>query len=197
MVYEPIVRTYTGNSLNNSATGFPLLANHPVFWEMFGNGGNDTLEGSLFNDTLEGGLGNDNLIGGSGNDLMIGGEGGDTLTSSSFADQDIFLFNSMSDAGDTIQDFDVFGNLTDVIQFKNSGFNASSGAFDLPNGVLNEDWLVNGGVTVGNRAVFRYFEESGNLYFDSNGGFIAGMQHVLTLANNPDYQSLLGHVEVI
>ena len=44
-----------------------------------GNGGNDTIIGSLFADFIDGGAGDDNLDGGAGNDALDGGLGNDTL----------------------------------------------------------------------------------------------------------------------
>ena len=206
MVYDPIVRTYTGNSSNNSFKGFALLANHPVFWNIHGHGGNDVLEGSLFNDTINGGNGNDFLfgdsgrdllIGGNGDDLIMGGAGNDTLISGSNADSDIFRFNSVNDGYDTIQDFDTVGGLTDVIHINNNGFNATGGASDLVDGLLSSERLVSGSSSLDNRAGFRYFASSGNLYFDSNGGDFSGSEMVLNLANKPTLSNLLGHIEVI
>lgn len=46
---------------------------------LFGNGGNDILEGSSRGDTLNGGDGNDLLDGWGGNDTLHGGAGNDTL----------------------------------------------------------------------------------------------------------------------
>src|SRR5689334_17185397 len=48
--------------------------------ELFGGAGNDTLVGGSGNDQLFGGTGNDILLGKGGNDLLFGGDGNDTLT---------------------------------------------------------------------------------------------------------------------
>jgi Ca2+-binding RTX toxin-like protein len=47
--------------------------------QLFGGGGNDTLEGGAGNDRLEGGSGNDLLYGQAGNDTLLGQNGNDTL----------------------------------------------------------------------------------------------------------------------
>jgi Ca2+-binding RTX toxin-like protein len=46
---------------------------------LFGNYGNDELNGGKGNDMLDGGVGNDELEGGEGNDMLIGGVGNDKL----------------------------------------------------------------------------------------------------------------------
>ena len=46
---------------------------------MYGNEGNDTLDGGKGEDSLYGGEGNDTLYGGDGNDTLFGQDGNDTL----------------------------------------------------------------------------------------------------------------------
>lgn len=64
-----------------------------------GNNGNDCLEGNEGNDTLDGGKGNDHIDGGIGSDKLRGGEGSDT-----------FVYNSILDAGDVIEDWNIGGD---------------------------------------------------------------------------------------
>ncbi|MEC8664785.1 MAG: DUF4114 domain-containing protein [Pseudomonadota bacterium] len=75
------------------------------------------------NDIIDGGAGDDYINGGIGDDIIMGGEGADIL----FGDQgvDTFLYQALSDAGDTIMDFETgpggdILNLTDVLE----GFDA-------------------------------------------------------------------------
>jgi Ca2+-binding RTX toxin-like protein len=53
---------------------------------VYGDAGNDTIDGSNGNDTLSGGDGDDSLIGQGGNNNLDGGVGSDTLTSGDGAD---------------------------------------------------------------------------------------------------------------
>lgn len=166
-------------------------------------GDDDIVNAGAGNDTLYGSTGNDTLNGGTGNDVIVGGIGNDTLISGSVADQDIFRYNSISERQDRILDFDTAGALQDVIQVRNVGFNPTGGAFDLFNGVLPANRLVGGGASLGVRSGFRYFQGSGNLYFDSNGGSFAGSQ-LLTNINGavggmapPSLAQLQGNIQVI
>ncbi|MEO6093412.1 MAG: NosD domain-containing protein [Novosphingobium sp.] len=68
-----IALTIHGNALDNSLTA---AARGSV---LYGEGGNDTLQGGLVADTLYGGTGNDRLLGYDGDDLLDGGTGNDTL----------------------------------------------------------------------------------------------------------------------
>ena len=80
------------------------------------------------NDVLIGGAGDDYINGGIGNDVLVGGEGADQL----FGDQgaDIFLYQSIGDAGDTIEDFNIAEgdsiNITDVLE----GFDAGTSNYE-------------------------------------------------------------------
>ncbi|MEB3212173.1 MAG: serine hydrolase [Leptolyngbyaceae bacterium] len=49
---------------------------------LFGNNGNDRIQGGKKNDVLNGGSGRDRLLGNHGDDLLVGGSGGDRLTGS-------------------------------------------------------------------------------------------------------------------
>lgn len=68
-----------GDGGNNVLNGTPSAD------EIFGYGGNDTLLGRSGADTLHGGSGDDVLDGGGGRDVMDGGSGDDTVTYANFA----------------------------------------------------------------------------------------------------------------
>jgi|GEM_PF-5024729 len=79
-----------------------------------GGDGDDLINGGEERDLLLGGLGNDSLIGGSGDDILVGGLGFDTLRGGSGID--MFVFNSLSEANDTILDFSATEDLIDIRQ---------------------------------------------------------------------------------
>jgi Ca2+-binding RTX toxin-like protein len=171
-----------------------------------GNSSNNRLDGGTDNDTLNGAEGDDTLIGGAGNDLLTGSSGRDTLTSGSTSDVDRFSFAILTQRQDTMTDFDrvnspgIVGSDQDIIQVSNSGFNPTGGASDLSNGVLPTNRLVNGAVSLDNRVGFRYFQATGQLYFDSNGGNHdpgAGSLLLATLANRPTFASMSNSIVVI
>ena len=70
--------------------------------DLYGEEGNDTVDGGAGHDRLFGGEGNDVLDGGTGDDFLHGGEGDDTLTGG--AGEDIFAFGA-EQGSDTITDF--------------------------------------------------------------------------------------------
>jgi Ca2+-binding RTX toxin-like protein len=85
----------SGNDTLNGEAGDDQLFGGSGDDALYGNGGGDDyLYGEDGNDLLEGGDQNDNLYGGSGSDLLIGGIGSDK-----------FVYRMMTDAGDTIIDF--------------------------------------------------------------------------------------------
>jgi len=70
------------NNLNGRITVYGNGGNDVIdgsFFDdvIYGGGGNDTLRGRQGNDTLKGGAGNNTLVGGSGNDMLYGGSGTD------------------------------------------------------------------------------------------------------------------------
>lgn len=192
--HDRIIGTAASNLISSGAGNDWLSA----------GGGNDTVYAGAGNDTLYGSTGNDTLNGGTGNDVIVGGTGNDTLISGSAADRDLFRFNSINERQDRILDFDTAGALQDVIQVRNSGFNPAGGAVDLFNGVLPANRLVGGLGNLGNRAGFRYFQGSGNLYFDRNGGAGLGGSQLLVNINGaaggltpPTLAQLQGNIQVI
>jgi Ca2+-binding RTX toxin-like protein len=68
-VYHDIVGDAGNNTLNGTAQADAI----------YGLDGNDTLKGLLGDDLLDGGNGNDNLQGGDGNDFLIGDAGNDKM----------------------------------------------------------------------------------------------------------------------
>ncbi|MEB3338602.1 MAG: DUF4114 domain-containing protein [Leptolyngbyaceae bacterium] len=101
--------------------------------------GNDTLTGSDASDYLSGGPGNDILtgydsndvlVGGSGDDIFIGGNGKDTLIGGLGSDR--FVYNVLSEAGDTITDF----GTGDLLDLQNLVFSLGSGENTLSGGYV-------------------------------------------------------------
>lgn len=129
----------------------------------------DSLIGSKNDDILEGGNGPDRLIGNAGDDILNGGKRGDFLAGGAGNDsltggsgRDRFRFNSLLNAGiDTIQDFQ---SQLDTIQIKGSQFDGT-----LSKGLLSETQFVLG--TAATSSVHRvvYHQETGQLFFDSDG----------------------------
>ncbi|MFN6579144.1 MAG: putative Ig domain-containing protein, partial [Aulosira sp. ZfuVER01] len=95
----------TGNSLSNSITG---------------NAADNTLTGADGNDILLGQAGNDVLAGGFGSDKLTGGTGNDR-----------FIYTSLTDAGDTITDFELGKDQIVLTQLLNSiGYSGSNPIMD-------------------------------------------------------------------
>ena len=70
--------TVTGTSANDTIDCGGALPGKTVK----GNGGNDTITGTVFVDSLNGGDGNDTITGAIANDILVGGNGNDTMTGS-------------------------------------------------------------------------------------------------------------------
>jgi Ca2+-binding RTX toxin-like protein len=94
-----------GNDFLDGGDGGDFLYGGDGIDTIFGVEGNDQIYGGAAEDYLYGGIGNDTIRGESGTDFLIGGTGSDILTGG--ADSDKFLYFAMTDAGDTITDFDV------------------------------------------------------------------------------------------
>jgi Ca2+-binding RTX toxin-like protein len=142
-------RDAAGNILINGGAvavqgGRPTVANTGLI-QMFGQGGNDTLQldetnGALPGADLFGGAGNDTLIGGSGNDLLFGGAGNDMLFGKGGNDQ---LFGG--DGNDTLVggtgNDQMFGEAGNDLMIWNPG----EGTDLMEGGDGNDTAEVNGG----------------------------------------------------
>ncbi|MCA2709127.1 MAG: calcium-binding protein [Microcystis sp. M015S2] len=164
----------TGSGFNDTLTGGDLADT------ITGGAGNDSLTGGNGADILTGELGNDTLTGGLGADTLTGGAGNDSLTGGDGADR--FVFNSSSEALDTITDFNVAAG-QDIINVSATGFGGS-----LVAGTLSGIRFRSGaGVTTANspNQRFIYNTTDGGLWFDVDGntpGGIASVQ-IATLSN--------------
>ena len=92
----------TGATLRGTA-GADTLRGGAGNDSLAGEGGSDRLQGSTGNDTLSGGAGYDALMGGDGSDRLMGGTEADVLIGG--AGRDAFVFASIRDGNDRIQDF--------------------------------------------------------------------------------------------
>ncbi len=175
-----------GDDLLNGGTGDDLLN---------GGGGIDELNGGDGNDLLIGGNGADILVGGFGNNIMRGGRRADTMTSSSLGNQDRFFYARPGEAGtgDSIIGFDNDGggSFEDLIQVSQFGFNRT-----VPGGVnglvlgRNTNPVVGLAANLGNQAGFRvnitpgigFGNDTGELYFDRNGGLLGRSRLIATFS---------------
>ncbi|MFL9901196.1 calcium-binding protein [Paraburkholderia fungorum] len=78
--------------------------------------GGGAMNGSKGNDILLGGRGNDTLYGGDGDDLLDGGEGNDALYGGKGSDT--YLFGRKSGNDTIVEEYDLYGNDTDVLAFE-------------------------------------------------------------------------------
>lgn len=89
--------------------------------KLSGDEDNDTLDGGDASDVILGGNGNDSILGGSGDDILRGGNGSDIMIGGEGRDsliggggKDFFVFNSVTEAGDIINSFQVGIDKVDV-----------------------------------------------------------------------------------
>lgn len=194
---DGIDRLVASGDLDYELTNSQLLGNGPDTLSSIetatleGGSSANTIDASAFTlgGTILRGLdGNDTLIGSIRSDVIEGGDGIDTLTSGSVLDSDIFLFNSIGDGVDIITDFDttpslLLGGGRDMIHVSASGFAAGSGATALNLGVLQASQFVEGTVSLGSSAGFRYDATVGDLYFDANGNGAGGSILLANITN--------------
>jgi len=147
---------------------------------MVGSGANDTLSGEQDNDRLTGNAGADNLLGGAGADTLTGGAGDDLLRGDNGTDR--FVFTSLGDGADTIQDF-ALSTTSQPDRIDLSAIDAVPGGADnafafvavqnagtVANSVT---WQITGGVTL--------------VRIDTDG--VAGAELTITLAGAPSLTS--------
>jgi hypothetical protein len=129
-----------------------------------GGAGNDSLYGEASRDTIDGGLGNDSLVGGAGKDELTGGLG-----------KDNFIFDFISERGDTITDFS--SKQLDKLVFSREEFNLSD-SFKM-------SWKT---LVVGNNPkanekgpVFLFDKDDHILSIDTNGKASGGIVQIAIL----------------
>lgn len=119
-----------GKNRLNGWSGQDILRGGRDEDQLHGGAGNDRLIANAGADKLKGGTGNDLLVGGKGKDILTGGSGNDVLIGQAGADRlrggkgiDVFRFQALTDAGDTIQDFDINQDILDLrgIYYKHRG----------------------------------------------------------------------------
>jgi Ca2+-binding RTX toxin-like protein len=92
---------------------------------IYGEAGNDLLDGGAGNDVIYGGDGNDVIDGDNGNDYIVGGQGAEIMLGSNAVayggptqGSDLFVYQAMSDGGDSIYGFDVRPGQNDGIDLR-------------------------------------------------------------------------------
>ncbi|RYI82651.1 MAG: hypothetical protein EON47_23375, partial [Acetobacteraceae bacterium] len=127
--------------------------------------GDDAVTGGSGRDFLVGGAGNDTLTGGTGQDSLLGGGGADT-----------FVFDSCDTSPDSIVDFTA---ADDTIQLDGRVFQG------LPAGVLAADSfaLLSAAESADDRIL--YDADTGNLFFDADGGSRDDLVNFAVLTTKP------------
>jgi Ca2+-binding RTX toxin-like protein len=170
----------SGNDVINGGRGDDYLN---------GGGGRDRLSGQSGDDYLEGGSGSDRLFGSSGQDYLIGGSGHDELSGAGGHDHldggsgrdsldgggsndflaggggdDAFVFSARLNGASNVDTVSDFGNGNDSFQLDNAVF------VGLATGALSAEAfaLLSATAEADDRIV--YDPNTGNLFFDANGG---------------------------
>ena len=136
--------------------------------ELFGEDGDDFLDGGADNDTLAGGSGNDDLRGGDGNDELFGEDGNDQLIGGAGAD----LISGGADA-DSIVLANGFG--ADTI----SGGETTTTGTD--NDVINASGITASGVTVNST------NEAGTLSYSGNTANFSEIEGFILTGQNDSF----------
>jgi Ca2+-binding RTX toxin-like protein len=143
-----------------------------------GYGGKDSLSGGNENDRLYGGQGYDKLNGGSGHDYLFGEFGRDALTGGKGNDKFVFDVSPSRTNMDTITDFSV---KDDVIHLARSVFTKVGSKGGLKSGAF---WSGSEAHDSNDRVI--YDENSGYIYYDSDGTGRASQQAIAKVSKNLD-----------
>ena len=120
------------------------IAYGTIIENAIGGSARDLIHGNAVDNVLSGLGGADVIRGFEGNDTLIGGAGGDTLTGG--AGHDTFVFDQLSDLGNTITDFSLddvldFGQLNIDLSFVgDAAFSGAAGELRYAGGVLSGDF---------------------------------------------------------
>ncbi|HLO47473.1 MAG TPA: calcium-binding protein [Kamptonema sp.] len=159
--------------------------------------GNDTLDAGDGDDQLFGGFGDDVLIGGNGSDQIYGGPGADNMAGGN--GNDTFYYFNTGEGGtiagsiDGISDFLIGSDKIAISKagFGLQGFSVGGGVFrplDPELVVLQTSPATGTNVEANSPATgFLVYEaQSGNLYFDTNGGSVGGLVPLVNLNGRPN-----------
>jgi len=131
---------------------------------LVGSDVDDSLTGDDGANSLTGRGGDDAIVGGAGNDFIIGGNGADSTTGG--AGNDLFIFSSPGEGGDTITDFEVGVDKISPV----------SAVFGLPSGPLPGSRFGLGTAATDGDQRFVYDDGTGDLFFDADGNGSQGQQ---------------------
>jgi Ca2+-binding RTX toxin-like protein len=144
----------TGHALGDSYVSIENLGGSPFIDSLTGSSGANTLNGGAGNDTLNGHLGQDRLIGGPGNDRFV------FSTAPGLANRD------------RITDMNAAGN--DTIALQNAVFTGLGAANNVPLAVAAFNINNANGVALDPTDRIIYDQDSGQLWYDSNGSTAGG-----------------------
>lgn len=146
-----------------------------------GSVNNNTISGNSGNNRLDGNAGNDTLIGNEGNDVLVGGAGDDILTGGLGAD--IFeyktssLYSGSAIGKDDIKDFNRVQG--DKILFGKVTF-ALTSAVGSPLTSTEFASVTLDSLIATSAAKIVHSQQSGNIYYNSNGSAIGGDSWLVT-----------------
>ncbi|WP_281413543.1 heparin lyase I family protein [Microvirga antarctica] len=141
-----------------------------------GDAGNDRLLGGADHDTILGGTGNDILYGGDGNDRLVGGKGHDIMTGGKGKDTFVINASPLSANLDKIKDFT---HGSDKIELASSVF-LGLGKGVVPTSAFH---IGNTATSMSDRII--YDDNTGAIYYDSDGTGAAAQVHIATLMGAP------------
>jgi Ca2+-binding RTX toxin-like protein len=150
---------------------------------------NQHLQGGSGMDILVTGAGNDTLAGGAGNDVLFGGAGNDT-----------FVFGSGPNGTanvDTILDFKANGD-ADQIMLSHLAFDsltAVDGTLDATQFASVADGS-GGNATLDAGVHVIYDSQTGNLYYDADGGDTAAGRDLLAVLGTASHPSIVDHNDI-
>ncbi|MGH0218393.1 calcium-binding protein [Sinorhizobium meliloti] len=140
------------------------------------NNGNITGTGNSLNNILTGNVGNNGLNGAGGNDLIDGGLGNDALRGST--GQDTFFFSTALNSTTNVDKILDFNVTDDTVQLEDAIFTALLGTGALPTTQFVSN-ITGVAETSDHRIV--YENDTGKLFYDSDGNGAAGPVHFATL----------------
>lgn len=151
----------SGNDVLFGGDGADMLQGDAGRDTLDGGGGNDRLAGGAGDDTLRGGAGDDRLDGGADRDWIAGGPGADYLIGG--AGSDLFVFDQIPDAIDTIGDFQ---HAVDMLVFVSNVFAGIADFTSHGEFIHGDDSAL---TPINGEPTLLYNDRTGALFFDADG----------------------------